>query len=59
MSEVRVTLPDGLVLEMEEGCTIRDVAVAIGPGLAKAAVAGQLDGVTPRIDFSRYRWGVC
>ena len=46
MSEVRVTLPDGLVLEMEEGCTIRDVAVAIGPGLAKAAVAGQLDGVT-------------
>ncbi|MFL2545323.1 MAG: threonine--tRNA ligase [Longimicrobiales bacterium] len=46
MSQVRVTLPDGMVLEMTEGSTICDVASAIGPGLGKAAVAGQLDGVT-------------
>ena len=46
MSEVRVKLPDGLVLEMTEGCTVHDVALAIGPGLAKAAVAGKVDGQT-------------
>tara|TARA_B100000029_G_scaffold516814_1_gene634936 strand:- start:4103 stop:6022 length:1920 start_codon:yes stop_codon:yes gene_type:complete len=45
MSQVRVTLPDGVVLEMTEGSTIFDVASAIGPGLGKAAVAGQIDGV--------------
>ena len=45
MSLVRVTLPDGMVLEMTEGSTIFDVASAIGPGLGKAAVAGQIDGV--------------
>tara|TARA_B100000686_G_scaffold41833_1_gene43313 strand:- start:73784 stop:75703 length:1920 start_codon:yes stop_codon:yes gene_type:complete len=45
MSQVRVTLPDGMVLEMTEGSTIFDVASAIGPGLGKAAVAGQIDGV--------------
>ena len=45
MSQVRVTLPDGVVLEITEGSTIFDVASAIGPGLGKAAVAGQIDGV--------------
>ena len=45
MSQVRVTLPDGMVLEMTEGSTIFDVASTIGPGLGKAAVAGQIDGV--------------
>jgi threonyl-tRNA synthetase len=34
-----VTLPDGSPLELPEGATGHDAAAAIGPGLAKAAVA--------------------
>ena len=34
-----VTLPDGTRLELPEGATGHDAAAAIGPGLAKAAVA--------------------
>jgi threonyl-tRNA synthetase len=36
---VTVTLPDGNRLELPEGATGHDAAAAIGPGLAKAAVA--------------------
>jgi threonyl-tRNA synthetase len=36
---VNVTLPDGSRLDLPEGATGHDAAVAIGPGLAKAAVA--------------------
>ena len=43
---INVTLPDGTVLEVPPDSSIRDVAAAIGPGLAKAAVAGQIDGET-------------
>ena len=46
MSDIKVTLPDGTVLEMPEGSTVGDVAGAIGPGLAKAALAGEVDGQT-------------
>lgn len=41
---VKVTLPDGKVLELPHGSTVGDVAAAIGPGLAKAAVAAEIDG---------------
>lgn len=41
---INVTLPDGKVLEMPQGSTLGDVAAAIGPGLAKAAAAGEVDG---------------
>ena len=34
-----VTLPDGTRLELPDGATGHDAAAAIGPGLAKAAVA--------------------
>ena len=34
-----VTLPDGSRLELPDGATGHDAAAAIGPGLAKAAVA--------------------
>jgi len=44
MSSVSVTLPDGKVLEMDDGSTVLDVAARIGPGLAKAALAGRIDG---------------
>ncbi len=40
----KITLPDGSVKEMPEGSTPADVAAAIGPGLAKAALAARVDG---------------
>jgi threonyl-tRNA synthetase len=46
MADIKVTLPDGTVLEMPEGSTVGDAAAAIGPGLAKAALAGAVDGQT-------------
>jgi threonyl-tRNA synthetase len=44
--QIRITLPNGDVLELPRGSTVGDVAAAIGPGLAKAAVAGVVDGET-------------
>src|SRR5215210_7536414 len=40
----KIALPDGSVREMPEGSTPADVAAAIGPGLAKAALAARIDG---------------
>ena len=40
----KIALPDGSVREMPEGSTPTDVALAIGPGLAKAALAARVDG---------------
>ncbi|WP_310532840.1 threonine--tRNA ligase [Novosphingobium sp.] len=45
MSEmITITLPDGSSREMAAGSTPYDVAAAIGPGLAKAAIAARVDG---------------
>jgi threonyl-tRNA synthetase len=41
---VNITLPDGKVLTFARGVTGADVAAKIGPGLAKAALAVQVDG---------------
>jgi threonyl-tRNA synthetase len=41
---VNITLPDGKVLNFTRGVTGADVAAAIGPGLAKAALAVEVDG---------------
>jgi threonyl-tRNA synthetase len=38
-----ITLPDGSSREMPAGSTPADVALAIGPGLAKAALAARVD----------------
>ena len=40
----RITLPDGSVREVAPGTTPADIAAAIGPGLAKAAMAARVDG---------------
>ena len=40
----KISLPDGSVREMPEGSTPADVAAAIGPGLAKAALAARVNG---------------
>ena len=41
---IKISLPDGSVREMPAGSTPADVAAAIGPGLAKAALAAKIDG---------------
>ena len=41
---VNITLPDGSVRSFEAAVTVRDVAASIGAGLAKAALAGRVDG---------------
>ncbi|MCB2085603.1 MAG: TGS domain-containing protein, partial [Sphingomonadaceae bacterium] len=41
---LKISLPDGSVREMERGSTPADVAAAIGPGLAKAAIAARVNG---------------
>jgi threonyl-tRNA synthetase len=39
-----ITLPDGSVRQVAPGTTPADIAAAIGPGLAKAAIAARVDG---------------
>ena len=41
---LNVQLPDGSIRSFEHPLTIGDVAASIGPGLAKAALAGKVDG---------------
>ncbi|ANA40473.1 threonine--tRNA ligase [Geobacter anodireducens] len=58
MGDIRVTLPDGSERVLAEGATVRDLAASIGAGLAKAAIAGKIDGVqvdvvTPLVDGAR------
>src|SRR5271163_1956595 len=43
-SNVTITLPDGKTMTFARGVTGADVAGAIGPGLAKAALAVEVDG---------------
>jgi threonyl-tRNA synthetase len=44
MRAVNVTLPDGTELELPDGATGADAAAAIGPGLARAALAVRQNG---------------
>jgi len=39
-----IRLPDGAVKQFDAPVTVAQVAAAIGPGLAKAALAGKVDG---------------
>ncbi|WP_018410064.1 threonine--tRNA ligase [Methyloversatilis thermotolerans] len=41
---VNITLPDGSVRSFDSAVTVRDVAASIGAGLAKAALAGRVNG---------------
>jgi threonyl-tRNA synthetase len=47
---IRVTLPDGSERELPAGTTARQVAEAIGPGLARAAVAARVNGEIRDLD---------
>ena len=42
--ELHVTLPDGSTRVLPAGATARDLAGAIGPGLARAAIAARVNG---------------
>jgi threonyl-tRNA synthetase len=46
-----VQLPDGTVKEYDSSLTIADVAADIGPGLAKAALAGEVNGNVVGLDY--------
>ena len=50
-AQLKISLPDGSIREMPAGSTPGDVAAAIGPGLAKAALAARVDGEL--VDLSR------
>ena len=50
MSTISVYLPDGSAKELEDGATVADCAAAIGAGLAKAAIAGKIDGELVDLD---------
>jgi threonyl-tRNA synthetase len=41
---IAVSLPDGSVRSFPQPVTVAEVAASIGPGLAKAALAGKVDG---------------
>ncbi len=51
---VAITLPDGSVRQYEKSVTVAEVAASIGPGLAKAALGGRVDG---RLVDTSYRIG--
>src|SRR5262245_38663374 len=44
MSEIQVRLPDGKALTVPAGSSVLEVAERIGKGLARAALAGRIDG---------------
>jgi threonyl-tRNA synthetase len=44
VSSIQITLPDGSQRPFDGPVTVAQVAAAIGPGLAKAALAGRVDG---------------
>jgi threonyl-tRNA synthetase len=47
---MELELPDGKILSVSEGATGRDAAEAIGPGLARAALAIRVDGELRDLD---------
>jgi threonyl-tRNA synthetase len=46
-----IKLPDGSVREFAQPVTVAEVAASIGPGLAKAALAGRVDGTLVDTSF--------
>jgi threonyl-tRNA synthetase len=51
MSQVRVTLPDGSLREVPDGTSVVAIAESISPRLAKAALAGMVDGQLVDLNF--------
>ena len=51
MDTIAITLPDGSIRSLPKGATGADVAAAIGPGLAKNALAAKVDGAVQDLDL--------
>ena len=47
-----ITLPDGSKRDFNNPITVAEIAESIGPGLAKAALAGRVDGVLVDTSYS-------
>jgi len=58
---MRISLPDGSIKEMPDKASAGDVAAAIGPGLARAAIGAKVrrDGVETTVDLSGSLPGDC
>ena len=58
---LKVKLPDGTLLDVADGSSTADVATAIGPGLARAAIAGRhtVNGQCTIVDLARPLPGDC
>jgi threonyl-tRNA synthetase len=52
LTMIQITLPDGSQREFPGPVTVADVAASIGPGLAKAALAGKVDGKVVDTSFT-------
>ena len=48
---VAITLPDGSVRQYDKPVSVAEVASSIGPGLAKAALGGKVDGTLVDTSF--------
>jgi threonyl-tRNA synthetase len=48
---LQITLPDGSKREYEGSITVAGIAESIGPGLAKAALAGRVNGALVDTSF--------
>jgi len=46
-----ITLPDGSLRHPESALSVLEFAASIGPGLAKAALAGKVDGALVDLSF--------
>ncbi|MCG8323636.1 MAG: TGS domain-containing protein, partial [Cytophagales bacterium] len=42
--KINITLPDGSKKEFPAGISVMDIALSIGPGLAKSTIAGEVNG---------------
>jgi threonyl-tRNA synthetase len=49
-NHIDITLPDGSIRDFPRGVTAGEIAAAIGPGLAKNALAAKLDGTLVDLD---------
>ena len=49
---IQITLPDGSNREFPAPVTVAEVAASIGAGLAKAAIAGKVDGKVVDTSFT-------
>src|SRR5438105_4127130 len=51
MNQVSITLPDGSSRNVPAGTRVGDIAVEISPGLARAALAGVVDGTLVDLSY--------